>query len=156
MIIAIIPTAKSVITPAAYSANKIIVYIAKNVIETNIGECNIFSNTIASKIVANGRAKNISKIIIYLLSLFVYIMKIFFYRLRKLEFFIDIYGKRLYNTFILSQKEIWRKGGFVMNNADLVWRLVELLLQKEKDLNQIAIDKVKNDTKPNDQKPDEA
>ena len=25
-----------------------------------------------------------------------------------------------------------------MNNADLVWRLVELLLQKEKDLNQVC------------------
>lgn len=37
-----------------------------------------------------------------------------------------------------------------MNNADLVWRLVELLLRKEKDLNQLAIDKVKDDNKPNE------
>ena len=43
-----------------------------------------------------------------------------------------------------------------MNNADLVWHLVELLMQKEKDLNQIAIDKVKNELKPNDNKQDES
>lgn len=43
-----------------------------------------------------------------------------------------------------------------MNNAELVWRLVELLLQKEKDLNQVALDKAKNDTKPDDQKQNEA
>ena len=42
-----------------------------------------------------------------------------------------------------------------MNNADLVWRLVELLLQKDKDLNQVALDQAKNDNKPNDQKQDE-
>ena len=44
-----------------------------------------------------------------------------------------------------------------MNNADLVWRLVELLLQKEKDLNQVALDKSKiiNEL-PNDQKQNEA
>ncbi len=42
-----------------------------------------------------------------------------------------------------------------MNNADLVWRLVELLLQKEKDLNQVALDKA-NNHKPNDHKQDEA
>ena len=41
-----------------------------------------------------------------------------------------------------------------MNNADLVWHLVELLLQKEKDLNQVAFDQAKNN-KPNDQKQDE-
>ena len=41
-----------------------------------------------------------------------------------------------------------------MNNAELVWRLVELLLQKEKDLNQVALDQAKNN-KPNDQKQDE-
>ena len=43
-----------------------------------------------------------------------------------------------------------------MNNADLVWRLVELLMQKEKDLNQIALDKVKNDLKLDVSKQDEA
>ena len=43
-----------------------------------------------------------------------------------------------------------------MNNADLVWRLVELLIQKEKDLNQIAIDKVKNELKLDVDKQDEA
>lgn len=42
-----------------------------------------------------------------------------------------------------------------MNNADLVWRLVELLLQKEKDLNQVALDQAKNNNNPNDQRPDE-
>ncbi len=42
-----------------------------------------------------------------------------------------------------------------MNNAELVWRLVELLLQKEKDLNQVALDQAKNNTKPNDQKQNE-
>lgn len=41
-----------------------------------------------------------------------------------------------------------------MNNADLVWRLVELLLQKEKDLNQVALDQAQNDNKPNDHKQD--
>ena len=43
-----------------------------------------------------------------------------------------------------------------MNNADLVWRLVELLLQKEKDLHQVALDDKKNEQKSNDQKQDEA
>lgn len=43
-----------------------------------------------------------------------------------------------------------------MNNAELVWHLVELLLQKEKDLNQVAIDEVKNSNKPNGQKQNEA
>lgn len=42
-----------------------------------------------------------------------------------------------------------------MNNADLVWRLVELLLQKEKDSNQVALDQAENDNKPNDHKQDE-
>ena len=43
-----------------------------------------------------------------------------------------------------------------MNNADLVWRLVELLLQKENDLKQVALDQAKKDSKLNDQKQDEA
>ncbi len=42
-----------------------------------------------------------------------------------------------------------------MNNADLVWRLVELLLQKDKDLNQVALDQAQNDNNPNDHKQDE-
>ena len=42
-----------------------------------------------------------------------------------------------------------------MNNADLVWHLVELLLQKEKDLNQVALDQAKNNKKPNDLKHNE-
>lgn len=42
-----------------------------------------------------------------------------------------------------------------MNNADLVWRLVELLLQKDKDLNQVTLDQAKNNNKPNDQKQNE-
>lgn len=43
-----------------------------------------------------------------------------------------------------------------MNNADLVWRLVELVLQKEKDLKQVALDQAKMNNKPNDHKQDEA
>ena len=43
-----------------------------------------------------------------------------------------------------------------MNNADLVWRLVELLLQKEKDLQQVALDQADKDYKPNVKKQDEA
>ena len=43
-----------------------------------------------------------------------------------------------------------------MNNADLVWRLVELLLQKEKDLNQVALDQARINNKPNDHQQDEA
>ena len=38
-----------------------------------------------------------------------------------------------------------------MNNSDLIWRLVEIILQQEKDLNQVALDQVKTDSKPNDQ-----
>ena len=37
----------------------------------------------------------------------------------------------------------------------LVWRLVELLLQKEKDLNQVALDQAKQDNKPNDHRQNE-
>ena len=58
----------------------------------------------------------------------------------------------LYYISILFTKEIFWKGGLPMNNADLVWRLVELLLQKDK----VALDQAKNDNKPNDQKQDEA
>lgn len=43
-----------------------------------------------------------------------------------------------------------------MNNSDLVWHLVEIILQKEKDLQQIALDQAKKDNKPNDQEQDEA
>ena len=43
-----------------------------------------------------------------------------------------------------------------MNNAELVWHLVELLLQKEKELNQVALDQAKNNNKPNDQKHNES
>ncbi len=42
-----------------------------------------------------------------------------------------------------------------MNNADLVWRLVDLILQKEKDLNQVAIDQGTKSNKPNDQQQNE-
>ena len=42
-----------------------------------------------------------------------------------------------------------------MNNSDLIWRLVELILQKEKDLNQVALDQAPNDNKPDDHKQDE-
>lgn len=53
-------------------------------------------------------------------------------------------------------KEIFAKGGILMNNADLVWRLVELLIKKEKDLNQVALDQAQKDNEPNDQQQDEA
>lgn len=43
-----------------------------------------------------------------------------------------------------------------MNNSDLIWRLVELILTKENDLNQVALDQAKKDIKPNDQEQDEA
>ena len=43
-----------------------------------------------------------------------------------------------------------------MTNADLVWRLVELLLQKEKkDSNQVDLDQAKTDKTSNSQKHDE-
>ena len=45
------------------AVNETIRYIAKNVIATRIGDLNIFCNTIASSIVANGNAKNINKFI---------------------------------------------------------------------------------------------
>ena len=63
------------------------------------------------------------------------------------------------NNYIISisfSKEIFAKGGLLMNNSDLIWRLVELILKKENDLNQVALDQAKNDTKPNDQEQDEA
>ena len=43
-----------------------------------------------------------------------------------------------------------------MNNSDLIWRLVELILKKENDLNQVALDQAKNDIKPNDKEHNEA
>ena len=44
-----------------------------------------------------------------------------------------------------------------MTNADLMWRLVELLLQKEKkDSNQVALDQAQTDKTSNSQKHDEA
>lgn len=42
-----------------------------------------------------------------------------------------------------------------MNNSDLIWRLVEIILQKEKDLNQVALDQAQNNKKPNDLKHNE-
>lgn len=42
-----------------------------------------------------------------------------------------------------------------MNNADLVWRLVELLLRKEKNLKQVALNQDEKDNKSNDQKQNE-
>ncbi len=70
--------------------------------------------------------------------------------------FVVNMGNIEYNQSILFKEEILAKGGTLMNNADLVWRLVELLLQKEKDLHQVALDKARNDTKPDDQKQNEA
>lgn len=40
-----------------------------------------------------------------------------------------------------------------MNNAELVWRLIEMLLQKDSDQ---EIDKVKNNNKSNSQEQNEA
>lgn len=43
-----------------------------------------------------------------------------------------------------------------MNNSDLIWRLVELILKKGNDLNQVALDQAKNDSKLNGQEHNEA
>ena len=51
---------------ASNAANATIKYIAKNVIATKIGHFNILCNTIASNIVATGRAKNNNKVSIRL------------------------------------------------------------------------------------------
>lgn len=60
------------------------------------------------------------------------------------------------NKNILFYKgNICERRNIYMNNADLVWLLVELLLQKENDLKQVALDQAKNDSKPNDQRPNE-
>ena len=56
---------------------------------------------------------------------------------------------------ILFKRKTLGKEEYSMNNAELVWRLVELLLQKEKDLNQVALEQAKN-SKPNCSKQDEA
>ena len=42
-----------------------------------------------------------------------------------------------------------------MNNSDLIWRLVELILQKDENLNQLAIDKGVTTNKSDDQKQNE-
>lgn len=42
-----------------------------------------------------------------------------------------------------------------MNNSDLIWHLVEIILQKEKSLNQIALDQAQINNAPNDQNHDE-
>ena len=42
-----------------------------------------------------------------------------------------------------------------MNNSDLIWRLVEIILQKENDLKQVALDQAKNDSNSNDHNQDE-
>ena len=42
-----------------------------------------------------------------------------------------------------------------MNNADLVWRLVELLLQRDSDLKQVALDQTPKSNNPNDHEQDE-
>ena len=54
-----------------------------------------------------------------------------------------------YNRHILSQGNTEERRTKPMNNADLVWRLVELLLDKEKDKKQVALaqDQSQNDTK---------
>lgn len=43
-----------------------------------------------------------------------------------------------------------------MNNSELIWNLVKLILQKEENQNQVTLDNVKNGNKPNDQKQNEA
>ncbi len=43
-----------------------------------------------------------------------------------------------------------------MNNSDLMWRLVELLLQQDKYINQLVNDKMKDSNELNAKKQDEA
>ena len=43
-----------------------------------------------------------------------------------------------------------------MNQADLIWRLVEELIHKEKELNQLATDKAQINNNPNDQQQNES
>ena len=50
--------------------------------------------------------------------------------------------------------EILRKGGYSMNYPELIWRLIEIVLQKEKQLHQ-PIDEVKKDKKLNAEAQDE-
>ena len=42
-----------------------------------------------------------------------------------------------------------------MNNSDLIWHLVEIIMQQEKDLQQVALEQAKTDNKSNDQKQNE-
>ena len=60
-----------------------------------------------------------------------------------------------YNTYP-DQGNTEERRTILMTNADLVWRLVELLIQQDKDLKQVALDQTKKDNKPNDQKQNEA
>ena len=77
-------------------------------------------------------------------------MKYFTY----LSHFIEIIQNIKYNNSILSQGNTEERRTKPMNNADLVWRLVELLLDKEKGKNQVALDQDQSqkDTKKQDDK----
>lgn len=77
-------------------------------------------------------------------------MKYFTY----LSHFIEIIQNIKYNNSILSQGNTEERRTKPMNNADLVWRLVELLLDKEKGKNQVALDQDQSqkDTKKQDNK----
>lgn len=42
-----------------------------------------------------------------------------------------------------------------MNQTELIWRLVEELIHKEKELNQLATDNAQNNNTPNDKEQNE-
>ena len=62
----------------------------------------------------------------------------------------------MYYSFILFKGNLCERRFTYMNNSDLIWRLVELILKKENDLNQVALDQAKNDSNPNGQEHNEA
>ena len=69
-----------------------------------------------------------------------------------LSHFIEITRNIEYYNSILSQGNTDERRITHMNNAELVWRLVELLLKKEEDKMQVALaqDQTQNDTKRQD------
>lgn len=72
-----------------------------------------------------------------------------------LKFYCKILGNKVWWEHPFQRKSLWKEESS-MNNADLVWRLVELLMQKEKYLNQVALDQAKKNNKLNDHKQDGA
>lgn len=73
-----------------------------------------------------------------------------------MPFDIVFFDNMKYNRPILTKGNTEERRTILMTNADLVWRLVELLIQQDKDLKQVALDQIKKDKKPNDQKQNEA